>query len=67
MSEENMEDMIKPQRNFVDYHVLPDIIWHCLINDSIPKKVIYIYIYIYIYFLDTKSMAKRFKYRFYIR
>ena len=31
---------------FVDYHGLPDIIWHCLINDniSIPEKVIYIYI-----------------------
>ena len=69
MSEENIENITKSDNNFaptfVDHHVLQDINFHghCLINNniSIPKKLINIY------FLHTKSMAKRFKHRFYIR
>ena len=50
MSEENIENVTKPDSNFaptfVDHHVLPDINFngHCLINNIyIPKKVINIY------------------------
>ena len=50
-SEENFENIIKPDRNFaptfVDHHLLPDINFNgrCLINYiSIPKKVINLYI-----------------------
>ena len=48
MSEENIENITKPDGNvapsFLDYHVLPDIVFHghCLIN--LPKKIINIYI-----------------------
>ena len=52
MSEENIENITKSDRNFaptfVDHHLLPDINFngHCLIkyNASIPKKVINLYI-----------------------
>ena len=50
MSEENIENITKPGRNFaptfVDYHLLPDINFngYCLMNNiSIPKKIISIY------------------------
>ena len=50
MSEENIENVTKPDSNFaptfVDHHVLPDINFngHCLINNIyIPKNVIHIY------------------------
>ena len=51
MSEENIENITKPDSSFaptfVGYHVLPDINFngHCLINNIFtPKKVINIYI-----------------------
>ena len=52
MSEENIENITKPDGDFVptflDHHLLPDINFngHCLINNniSIPKKVINLYI-----------------------
>ena len=51
MSEENIENVTKPDSNFaptfVDHHVLPDINFngHCLINNIyIPKKIINLYI-----------------------
>ena len=51
MSEENIENITKPDSSFaptfVGYHVLPDINFNgrCLINNIfIPKKVINIYI-----------------------
>ena len=66
MSEENVENVTQPDSNFaptfVDHHVLPDINFngHCLINNIyIPKKVINIY--------SSKSMAKKFKHKFYIK
>ena len=66
MSEENIENVTQPDSNFaptfVDHHVLPDINLngHCLINNIyIPKKVINIY--------SSKSMAKKFKHKFYIK
>ena len=72
MSEESIENIAKSNSlfasTFVNHYILPDVNFngHCLINNiSIPKKVINIYISIY--FLHNKSMAKRFKYRFYIR
>ena len=66
---------------FAVHHVLPDmrLYRHYLINNThIPKKLIYInniytYIYIYIYismyiyFVNTKSMVKKLKRRFYIK
>ena len=52
MSEENIENISKPDSNFapalVDHRVLPDMNFngHCLINNiSIPKKVINLYIF----------------------
>ena len=70
MSEENIENMAKSDSNFaptfVNHHVLPNINFngHCLINNntSTPKKSNK-----FIYFLHTKSMAKKFKHRFYIK
>ena len=67
MSEEGIENITKPESNFVkafvDHHVLSDVNFkgHCLIknNISLPKKVIN--------FLDTRSTIKKFKNRFYIR
>ena len=63
MSEENIENITKPDSSFAPtfagHHVSPDINFngHCLINNIfIPKKVINIYIY----FLNTKSMVKNF-------
>ena len=52
MSEENMENIAKSDKNlaptFVDHHLLPDINFnrHCLIRNriSIPKKAINLYI-----------------------
>ena len=52
MSEENIENITKPNSNFaptfVDHYVLPDTNFngHCLIknNISLPKKVINLYI-----------------------
>ena len=52
MSEESIENITKSDSNFapnfVDHHLLPDMIFngHCLIknNISIPKKVINLYI-----------------------
>ena len=68
---------------FAVNYVLPDmrLYRHSLINNThIPKKLIYInniytyiYIYIYIYismyiyFVNTKSMVKKLKRRFYIK
>ena len=71
MSEESIENIAKSNSlfasTFVNHYILPDVfLMDTLINNiSIPKKVINIYISIY--FLHNKSMAKRFKYRFYIR
>ena len=69
MSEENVENITKSESNFapyfVDHHLLPDINFNgnCLINNiSISKKSNKS-----IYSLHTKSMVKKFKYRFYIR
>ena len=52
MSEENIENLTKSDRNFAlsffGHHVLPDINFngHCPINNIyIPKKVLNIYIY----------------------
>ena len=69
MSEEIIENITKSDSNFaptfVDHHLLPDMNFngHCLIknNISIPKKVINLY------FLQTRSLIKKFKHRFYIR
>ena len=66
MSEENIENIIKPERNFatifVDHHLLPDMTFngHCLIKNkiSIPKKVKNLYI---------SYRLKKFKHRLYIR
>ena len=65
MSEENIEDITKPDSSFaptfVDHHVSPEIDFniHCLIsNIYVSKKLINTY------FLHTKSMVKKFKHRF---
>ena len=68
MSEENIENITKLDttlaQTFGDHYVSPDINFngHCLINNFfIPKKEISKY------FLQTNSVVKKFKHRFYIK